>query len=621
MQNSSSPANVETLEKLAQLARYWIVQSTTEAGSGHVSSSLSAVELMITLMFGGSFRYEIQHPNYANNDRLIFSKGHASPLFYTLWALAGGIPMDELLTLRKFGSRLEGHPTMAFPFTEVPTGSLGQGLSVGVGMALNARHLDKLPYKTWVLLGDSEMAEGSNWEAMEIASEYHLSGLIGIIDINRLGQRGATLDGYNLESYIRKCEAFGWHPIIVDGHDVSAIQDVYAQIMSGSTPHDKPIMILAKTVKGKGIAHMEDVNGWHGRVLERLEADEALKEIGPVDLVLRGSCALPDKLRPFAYAPKKVTIDEDYDASLAPRKAYGHALVNLHKKYPQMVVLDAEMSNSTFAETFKKAYPGRFFEMYIAEQNMIGVALGLSARGKMPWVSTFGAFFTRAFDQLRMSAQAGLPIHCVGSHVGVSIGQDGVSQMGLEDVAMFRTLHNSVVVSPADHISTEKIAYELVKHAGVTYMRTTRNDVEPLYDEKDEFHIGGSKTLQASESDVVTLVATGAPVYEALKAYEILKAEGVYVRVIDAYSIKPIDVESLQLAGVQTRALVTIEDHYAVGGLADAVREAVSSRPVRVYSLAVTHLPRSGSPDELYEFEGLSATHIADKVRSIMREL
>ncbi len=624
MQNTSSETvqtTTDNLAKLCQLARYWIIQSTTQAGSGHLTSSLSAVELMVALMFGGSFRYDIQHPSYPNNDRLIFSKGHASPLFYALWALAGGIRPEELLTLRQFGSRLEGHPTMNFPFTEVPTGSLGQGLSVGVGMALNAQHLDNLPYKTWVLLGDSEMAEGSNWEAMQIASHYKLSSLIGIIDINRLGQRGETMDGYDVDLYAQKCEACGWHTLAVDGHDLHAIGEAYQLIMQGKTPPDKPIMILARTVKGKGIAHLEDAQGWHGKVLTREQADDALDEIGPVDLSLRGHLALPEKRKPAPYIPKKQELKEDYDSALAPRKAYGHALVQMHATYPQMVVLDAEVSNSTFSESFKKAYPERFFEMYIAEQNMIGVACGLSARGKMPWVSTFGAFFTRAYDQLRMSAYAGLPIHCVGSHVGVSIGQDGVSQMGLEDIALFRTLHNAVVVSPADHVSTEKLARACIKHAGITYMRTTRNDVQPLYDEHEEFPLGGSKTLQTSPKDVVTLVATGAPLYEALKAHEILKKEDIYTRVIDAYCIQPIDVQTLQTAGVQTRALVAIEDHYGVGGLADAVRSAVSSRPVRVYSCAVTHMPHSGTAEQLYAHEGLTAEHIADKVRSIMREL
>lgn len=620
---------MEKLKTLAQAIRYYCVQSTTEAGSGHLTSSLSSVELMVALMFGGIFRYDLTYPDNPNNDRLIFSKGHASPLFYALWAMTGSIPVEELMQLRKFGSRLEGHPSMQFPYTEVATGSLGQGLSVGVGIALNGKYLDKLPYKTYVLLGDSEMSEGSNWEAMQLAAHYKLDNLIGIIDVNRLGQRGETQHGYDIDDYVRKAEAFGWHAMPVDGHDLDAISEVYTAISSGKTPHDKPIMLIATTVKGKGISFLENQENWHGKALSREEADKALAEIEserPIDRMLHVDLATPDDLQPSVYVPSSSPAAsqekaEDYDDALATRKAYGHALVEIHPRNPQMVVLDAEMSNSTFAETFKKAYPERFFEMYIAEQNMVGVAAGLAARGKLPFVSTFGAFFTRAFDQLRMSAYSQIQMICVGSHVGVSIGEDGPSQMGLEDIALFSSLYKSVVVSPADHVSSEKLVEALTEHHGISYMRTTRPEVEPLYCPDEIFEIGGSKTLKTSPRDELTVIASGVTVYEALKAYEILQKTGVHIRVIDAYSIKPIDVATLQKAARETKALLSIEDHYAHGGLGDAVRHALDGRPVRIYSLAVEKMPRSGSSAQLMEYEDISASALVEKVQAIMASM
>lgn len=621
---------MENLISLSRYVRGLCVEMTSSAGSGHLTSSLSATDLMVGLMFGGAFRYDVGHPENPNNDRLIFSKGHASPLFYALWAVAGGIPVKDLLTFRTFGSSLEGHPSREFTFTEVATGSLGQGLSVGLGMALNARYLDTLPYQTYVLLGDSEMAEGSNWEAMQLASYYQLGNLVGIIDMNRLGQRGETMYGTDVSSLQKKVESFGWKVITIDGHDLSHITDAYQQ---SSLSNNKPTMIIASTLKGKGISFLEDKEDWHGKTLNPQESEKALKELGfdtenvPSSTTMPTSTiSIPENVTPAVYKPSSIPAarleeSEDYSHPLAPRKAYGHALVKLHPDTPQMVVLDAEVSNSTFSDVFKQAYPHRFFEMYIAEQNMVGVAAGLARRNKKPYISTFGAFFTRAFDQLRMAAYSRLNISCVGSHVGVSIGEDGPSQMGLEDMSMFAGLWNSVVVSPADHVATEKLLGAMSDHEGISYMRVTRSDKPPLYTASEKFHIGGSKTLRISDADDISVIATGVTVYEALEAFEQLKEHSIAIRVIDAYSVKPLDIESIQKAAVDTKALITVEDHYAQGGLGDAVRAALSERPVRVYSLSVTKKPRSGSPHELLDYEEISSDSIVRKVMSVVSRM
>lgn len=612
---------MKNLKDIATRIRYLSIASTTRAGSGHPTSSMSATDLMTVLFFNNHFRFKIDDPHYHNNDRIIFSKGHASPLFYALWTVAGAVDESEIMTLREFGSRLEGHPTMAFPYTEVATGSLGQGLSVGVGMALNAQYLDKLPYKTYVLLGDSEMAEGSNWEAMQLAAHYKLDSLVGIIDVNRLGQRGETMYGHSLAEYVTKVEAFGWHAIEIDGHNLKEIDTAFAHIDEGKTPEGKPVMIIAKTMKGKGVSFLENQNGWHGKTLSKKEADEAYIELGDFDHSVSGTIAQPEERAAAIYNPRKKTVKESYDSPLATRKAYGHSLVKLHDDYPDMVVLDAEVSNSTYSAEFKKAYPDRFFEMFIAEQNMVGVAAGLSARGKIPWVSTFASFFTRAVDQIRVSQYSESSINFVGSHAGVSIGEDGATQMGLEDIAIFRAILGSVVLYPADHMSQEKLSEKMMNHAGICYMRTTRMDTEPLYDHDETFEIGGSNVLKKSDEDSVTVIGAGITLYEALKAYKDLKQEGIMIRVIDLYSIKPIDEKTLQEAAVATKALLTVEDHFADGGIGGAVRKALSDRPVRVYSLAVTKMPKSGAPEELLEYEEISAKHIVSKVKDIMHTL
>lgn len=603
------------LENIAKLIRYYSLVMSTEAGSGHPTSSLSAADLMTGLLFGGTFKYDLDDPRHPNNDRLIFSKGHASPLFYSIWAAAGKVTEKELLSFRKFGSPLEGHPTPAFRYTEAATGSLGQGLSIGVGMALNAKYLDKLPYRTYVLLGDSEMAEGSQWEAMEIAAYYKLDNLIGIMDVNRLGQRGETMYGHDLTVYKDRVSAFGWEPIVIDGHHLPQILTAYKQALEAA---GRPVMIIAKTLKGKGVSFIEDKNGWHGKPLKKDELARALEELGPIDKTITGQIAKPEQRQSMVQAGQMIRpLSYSGEKPVATRHAYGSALVRISPRFPDMVVLDAEVSNSTFSELFKEVHKERFFEMFIAEQNMVGTALGLSLRGKVPFVSTFAAFLTRAFDQIRMCQYSHGNIKFCGSHSGVSIGEDGSSQMGLEDLAMFRTLLDSVVLYPSDAVSAEKLVEAMAEHKGITYLRTTRKDTPILYRNDEVFRIGGSKTLKASRKDAATIVAAGITVHEALKAYEELKASGILVRVIDLYSIKPVDASTLRQAASETGALITVEDHFAEGGIGDAVRSSIAEDPAPVYSLAVRTMPKSGKPEELMEFEEISKKAIIKKVREI----
>ncbi|HSQ78431.1 MAG TPA: transketolase [Nitrospirota bacterium] len=606
---------MNNLESIAKLIRYYSLVMSTEAGSGHPTSSLSAADLMTGLLFGGTFKYDLDDPHHPNNDRLIFSKGHASPLFYSIWAAAGKVTEKELLSFRKFGSPLEGHPTPAFRYTEAATGSLGQGLSIGAGMAMNAKYLDKLPYRTYVLLGDSEMAEGSQWEAMELAAYYKLDNLIGVMDVNRLGQRGETMYGHDLTVYKDRVSAFGWEPIVIDGHHLPQILTAYKQALEAA---GKPVMIIAKTLKGKGVSFIEDKNGWHGKTLKKDELARALEELGPVDKTITGQIAKPGHRQPAARTEQMVRPPSySGDKPVATRHAYGSALVRISPRFPDMVVLDAEVSNSTFSELFKEVHKERFFEMFIAEQNMVGTALGLSLRGKVPFVSTFAAFLTRAFDQIRMCQYSRANIKFCGSHAGVSIGEDGSSQMGLEDLAMFRTLLDSIVLYPSDAVSTEKLVEAMAGHKGIAYVRTTRKDLPILYRNDEVFRIGRSKTLKASRKDVATIVAAGITVHEALKAYEELKASGILVRVIDLYSIKPVDESTLGQAANETGALITVEDHFAEGGLGDAVRSSLAEHPAPIYSLAVRKMPKSGKPEELMEYEEISKKAIIKKVKEI----
>lgn len=603
------------LQKLSTLIRYWSLAATTEAGSGHPTSSLSAADLMTVLFFKGFFHFDLENPKFENNDRLIFSKGHASPLFYALWAATGGFPAEELMSLRKLGSRLEGHPTFAFPYTEAPTGSLGQGLSVGLGMALNGKYLDKLPYKTYVLLGDSEMAEGSNYEALQLAAFYKLDNLVAILDVNRLGQSRPTMYQHDMAIYEKRIAAFGWETIVVDGHDYSQITEAFTK---AQTITDKPVMIIAKTLKGKGISFLEDKEGWHGKALKKEELEKAVAELEPLDITVRGTLEKPQQLKPQSrsQAPAK-TISYKREEPVATRKAYGNALARLSEAYPTIVALDGETSNSTYSEDLRKVHPDRFFEMFIAEQNMVGTGLGLARRGKHPFVSTFGAFFTRAYDQIRMAAYAEGNITFVGSHAGVSIGEDGVSQMALEDIAMFRSVFGSTVLYPSDAVSTEKLLEEVAQKGGFTFIRTTRAATPMLYDTSESFPIGGSKVLKQSETDVATIVAAGITLHEGLKAYQELQKQGVNIRVIDLYSIKPLDTETLKRAAGETKALIVVEDHYQTGGIAEAVRSALADIHPNVISLAVAKLPKSGKPQELLEYEDISSAAIVKTVLAL----
>jgi transketolase len=607
--------DIDRLTEITRTVRYLILKMTTTAGSGHPTSSLSAADLMCGLMFGGAFRYDVDQPDHPNNDRLIFSKGHASPLLYALWVAAGKITEQEILHLRRFDSPFEGHPTFNFRYAEAATGSLGQGLSIGVGMALNAKYIDHLPYKTYVLLGDSEMTEGSQWEAIQIARHYRLDNLVGIIDVNRLGQRGETMYGHNPEAYQRRVEAFGWQSRIIDGHNMEQIIDAF-----GSEPlHGRPLMIIAKTLKGKGVSFLENKPGIHGIALDEQQLENALKELGSFDPKLRAAITLPEDRFPEALPSKPLEpLSIPSEKEMATRKAYGQALTRLYPAYPNMVVLDAEVSNSTYSDIFKEKYPKKFFEMFVAEQNMVGVACGLAARGKIPFVSTFAAFHTRAFDQIRMSRYSAANIKFCGSHAGVAIGPDGPSQMGLEDIAMFRTLIEGVVLYPSDAISTEKLVEKAVRHSGPVYIRTTRNTTPVIYYADEEFFIGGCKVLKTSAKDQVTIVSAGITLFEALKAYDELKGEGIAVRIIDLYSVQPLDLETLRTAAMETGNIITVEDHYQAGGIGEAVAAALSDHPVKVHILAVRIMPKSGTSEELLRFEGISKESIVEKVGKIL---
>ena len=598
---------MENLEKLSKLIRYYILLSTTSAGSGHLTSSLSAVEIM-TVLFFKYFRYDIENPENPANDHLIFSKGHASPLFYALWAAAGKIDEEDIKSYRDFDSKLEGHPSMRFAYTEAPTGSLGQGLSVGLGIALNGKYLDKNNCRTFVLLGDGEMAEGQVWEALQLASFYKLNNLVAILDVNRLGQSGETMLSWDVASYELRVKSFGWRTYLVsDGHNLDEVNKAYETALKWSEEGDAPIMIIAKTIKGKGISFLENKENWHGKALDAEQFEKAVVELGNFEKDVVGEVKKPSGTNSKHSTSETIhhTLHTEHQLGekVATRKAYGTGLVRLGKIYP-----------------FAKEFPERYFEMFIAEQNMVSAALGLSSKGKVPFVSTFGAFMTRAFDQIRMVHLSAEHLIFSGSHTGVSIGQDGPSQMGLEDIAMFRTLLNTTVFYPCDAVSTERLVEEAYRVKGIVYIRTSRPEVPVIYNADDKFKIGGSKVLKNSESDQVTLVAAGVTVFEALKAYEELEKAGMYVRVIDAYSIKPIDSETIVKAAEETGIIITIEDHSLVGGLGDAVLEVLSTRKdVCIYKMGVTKIPRSGKPEELLDYVDIYAEDIVQKIKKILQ--
>ena len=570
-------------------------------------------------------RYDFSHPKAPTNDHLIFSKGHAAPLLYAVYKAAGAISDEEMLTLRKFGSRIEGHPVPILPYVDVATGSLGQGLPIGVGVALAGKYLDKLPYRVWVVLGDSEMAEGSIWEALELGGHYQLDNLIGILDMNRLGQRGETMLGWNADAYAARARAFGWKAIEIDGHDLNQINSAYAEASKGG---GQPTLIIAHTIKGKGFPEIENQNGWHGKSLPSDMAERAIKELGGERNIL------VDVHKPAGGAPAisgeggpaSLTVYETGTA-VATRTAYGDALKALGAARPDVVALDGEVSNSTYAEYFAKAYPERFFEQYIAEQQLLGSAVGLQVRGYKPFASTFAAFFARAYDFIRMAAISRANIKLSGSHAGVSIGEDGPSQMALEDLAMMRAVYGSTVLYPCDANQTAKLVEAMADLKGIAYLRTTREKTNVIYDASEKFEVGGSRVLRQSDRDQVTVVAAGITLHESLKAFDALKAEGIAVRVIDLYSVKPVDAATLHAAAQATGGrVVTVEDHWIEGGVGDAVLEAFSGgeqQPAgqaqpRVTKLAVREMPGSGKPDELVDAAGISARHIVAAVKALI---
>ncbi len=621
MTTTQTDPQVQQWVNLAQQLRVDSIRCTTEAGSGHPTSSMSAADLMAVLM-AKYLHYDFDDPHNPNNDHLIFSKGHAAPLLYSMYKAAGAITDEELLTLRKFGSRIEGHPTPILPWVDVATGSLGQGLPIGVGIGLVGKYVEKLPYKVYALLGDSEMAEGSIWEAFDHATHYNLDNVIAILDCNRLGQRGETELGWNTAAYAARAKAFGWNAIVIDGHNYDEIDQAFAQ---ATTTNGQPTLIIAKTMKGKGVSFIENKEGWHGKALNKEQAEQAIKEIDPHTR----SQVYPVQKPAPAPAPTTSTKAAlqlpryNVGDSLATRKAYGEALKALGATNPDILVVDAEVSNSTHAEDFGKAYPERFFEQYIAEQQMVATAVGMSVRHKVAFASTFAAFFSRAYDFIRMAAVSRANIRLCGSHAGVSIGEDGPSQMALEDLAMMRAVFGSTVLYPSDANQTVQLVAQMAEHNGILYLRSTREKTPILYSPDEVFTIGGSKVVHQSDHDDATVVAAGITLHEALKAYDQLKDQGITIRVIDAYSVKPIDAETLFIAAEEAgNKILTVEDHWPEGGLGEAVLEAFSERDgsqAEIVKLAVQSLPGSGTPAQLMEEAGISAHHIVQAIHALVR--
>jgi transketolase len=610
---------VQTLDDVRELAQQLRVDSircSTAAGSGHPTSSMSAADLMAVLL-ARHFRYDWQRPDDPANDHLIFSKGHASPLLYSMFKAAGVVFDDELMNgYRRFGSRLEGHPTPVLPWVDVATGSLGQGLPDGVGVALAGRYLDELPYRVWVLCGDSEMAEGSMWEAFDKAAYYRLDNLTAIVDVNRLGQRGPTELGWDLDAYARRLEGFGCRAIPIDGHDLGEIE----KALTHAAGADRPTVILARTRKGRGFSEIEDQENWHGKPLPAEMAERAIVELGGErHLTVRGP-------RPEAGSARtrpsgEVTLPRyELGAKVATRKAFGESLAAVGAR-SNVVALDGEVGNSTHAEDFAKAHPERYFEMFIAEQQLVAAAVGMSVRGYIPFAATFAAFFTRAYDFIRMAAISAANIRLCGSHAGVEIGADGPSQMALEDLAMMRAVHGSTVLYPSDATSTARLVLQMAERSGIVYMRTTRGAYPVLYGPDEAFPVGGAKVVRSSPDDQVTLVGAGVTLHNCLAAADQLSRDGIRARVLDLYSVKPIDTQALVTAAAATGdRLIVVEDHYPAGGIGSAVLEAFNdaAHPARIVHLAVRGLPGSGTPEELMEAAGISASHVAQAAREIL---
>jgi len=611
-------ALLTVLTNKATTLRIESIRATTEAGSGHPTSSTSAADIVATLFFS-VMRYDPKNPKAQNNDRFILSKGHAAPLLYAAWAEAGLFDKHELLRLRTLDSDLEGHPTPRLSFVDVATGSLGQGLPAGVGMALNAKRLDQSPVRIYVLMGDGESVEGSVWEAVEVAQHYKLDNLCAIVDVNRLGQSDPTMLQHDMEAYRRRWSGFGWHAVVVDGHDIPALLAAFDE---AAFTKDRPTVILARTLKGKGIPGVEDQPDWHGKPLKKEQAQKAIEEL---TRQIRQSAVQPEIRRPDwqpngakSVRPMPAPQYKPTD-SVATREAFGAALLALGEANPLVVALDADVKNSTFTDKFGKRFPERFFENFIAEQNMVGATAGLAACGKIPFAATFACFLTRAYDFIRMAAISQSNIKLMGSHVGVSIGEDGPSQMGLEDIAMMAAQPDIVVLYPADAVSTHRLVELAAAHRGPVYIRTGRPKSPILYGNDEPFAIGGSKVVRQSQKDQLTIVAAGVTLFEALKAYDELKARGTAVRIIDLYSVAPIDRNTLIQSGQATGGrMLTVEDHYAHGGIGDAVLAAVGDQGFRVSKMAVREIPHSGKPEELVDRYGISARAIVETATKLL---
>ncbi|MFM8540186.1 MAG: transketolase [Nitrospira sp.] len=616
---SANAALITLLKNKAATLRIESVRSTSESGTGHPTSCCSAADIVATLFFS-VMRYDPKNPRHPNNDRFVLSKGHAAPVLYAAWAEAGLFPMQDLIKLRTLKSDLEGHPTPRLSFVDVATGSLGQGLAAGVGLALNAKRLEKNGARVYVMMGDGESVEGSVWEAVELGRQFKLDNLCAIVDVNGLGQSDPTMLQHDMKAYKSRWAGFGWNAIIVDGHNHAALLKAFA---NAAKAKGRPTVLLAKTFKGKGISFAENKMDWHGKALKK--GEEMQTAINDLTKQIKPTTAVPKFKLPAAPAAgarsARPMAPPAYKAGelVATREAFGAALAALGDANPSVVALDADVKNSTFTDKFGKQFPNRFFENFIAEQNMIGAAIGLAASGKIPFSATFAAFLTRAYDFIRMAAISQSNIKLVGTHVGVSIGEDGASQMGLEDIAMMAAQPGVVVLYPSDAVCAYKLVEAAAVHRGMVYIRAGRPKAPVLYGNDDTFTIGGSKVLRQSALDQITIVAAGVTLFEALKAYDQLKSAGIRIRVVDLYSVRPIDrLTLLESARATKNRLLTVEDHYEHGGLGDAVLSAVGSEGVRVHKIAVRDIPHSGKPDELVDHFGIGARSIVDAVKKLL---
>src|SRR5436309_2539519 len=609
------PTSIDILKEKGRRLRILSLKATTEAGSGHPSSCFSAADLTSVIFFH-EMHFDPRDPENPANDRFVLSKGHAAPLLYAAFAGAGIISEKDALSLRRLDSIFEGHPTPRIPWVDVATGSLGQGLSAGLGAALAAQ-MDAAPYNTYVLLGDGECAEGSVWEAAALASYYKASNLYAVIDVNGLGQSQHTMDRFDVNRFAEKFRAFGWFAVIIDGHNYVDIVEAFEKCRQ--LGDSLPRAIVAKTAKGKDVSMLENREGWHGKPLPKADLERALKELSHP---FASDGFRPDPRPAGTSRPAEgsieVTVNRKLGEPVATREAYGDALVQLAEKDSRIVALDGDTKNSTYSEKLLKARPERFLEMFIAEQNMVGVAMGLAARGKIPFVSTFACFLTRAYDQIRMAGISRSNVKFCGSHAGVSIGEDGPSQMGLEDIAMFRAVPGSVILYPSDAVAAEQLVVEAARHRGICYIRTTRPKTPVLYANDERFPIGGSKVLRQSTYDRATVIAVGITIHEALKAASKLESAGTPIRVIDAYSVKPIDAQAISRAAKETGGrIIVVEDHYEEGGLGDAVLNTVGNQ-AKVVKLAVREIPHSGPPDALLEKYGIGANRIVETVKECL---